>query len=466
MQSPAQSSVREILGASRYHIVGSLGSGGMAEVHLALQTSVGQVRRLAAVKRIRSEMAESRQFVEMFLEEARISAVLSHPNVAHVYEVGCDASGCFMVMEFLRGQSYARILDEVGFLAFDYRCALEVLIATLNGLEYAHGLTDVDGQVMALVHRDISPGNVFVTYDGQVKILDFGIAKATGSSVHTQTGVIKGKVHYMAPEQLRADRTDMRADLYAVGVMLWEATHGAPRWGALPDISIMSELGSGRPPQSPLAEQRGLPVLANQICARALAPEPRHRYRTAAEFRADLLELAALLGPRPSARELGRFVAARFSAEERQQQALIDAALAQLEGGGGHVTDLDLGTRVVARDTTAGPVSAQPRAGERRSAAIVGVLLLVVTAVVAWFKLGGFQGNHADAGAAVAPQSLPEAARPPPESPRQAAIPAAPSIIASDRAPAPRKPAVTRAASSTAPPAERIRLDPSDPWRE
>ncbi|HVJ14179.1 MAG TPA: serine/threonine-protein kinase [Polyangiaceae bacterium] len=461
------------MGASRYRILGSVGSGGMAEVELALQTSVGNVRRLAAVKRVRPEHARSSEFVGMFLEEARISAVLSHPHVVHIYEVGRDDDGVFMAMEYLRGQSFGSVIDEVGFDRLDYGFALEVLLATLDGLEYAHQLCDVDGQPMALVHRDISPSNVFITYDGQIKILDFGIAKALGSSIQTKSGVVKGKIAYMPPEQVCAEPIDARADLYAVGVMLWEATRGESRWGDRTDVSVMSELAAKNPPESPRAEERGLPALADVICARALAPEPDDRYRSAAKFRKELLELADRIGARRSPRELGSYISRLFSVQQRRQQQVIDSALARLDGGADDADEpARPKTRVLAReatDETQAVVSDRSRARERRLPIILGVIGLASAAGVG-LSLRSSDETAAASSAGAAPSATPSAApvaeQAPSAPPPVASVPPA-AVTVTTSARAPRKaPPTARAPGSASPKQPGIVLDRSDPWSE
>ena len=315
----------DAFGGSRYRLICNLGRGGMADVELALQTSSAGVERLAVIKRARPELASRAEFAAMFLEEARIAATLSHQNVVQTYEVGQDAQGYFLVLEFLRGQSYGKILSVAGYT--DYRFSLEVLMGTLLGLEYAHQLTHLSGREMGLVHRDVSPPNVFVTYDGQVKVLDFGIAKALDSTIETDTGVIKGKVSYMAPEQMHGEPLDLRADLYAVGVMLWEATAGCRRFPGVPDVAVVSAVSTQRAPLVPGAAEHGLPPLADAICARALAHDPRQRYASAAEFYEDLSALAELVGGRLPPRALGQYVTELFAAEQALLLQRIEAEL-------------------------------------------------------------------------------------------------------------------------------------------
>ena len=312
-------------GASAYRVVQRLGRGGMADVQLVLQTTPVGVERLAVLKRARPELAQVPEYSAMFWEEARIAATLSHQNVVQTYEVGQDDDGYFMILEFLRGQSYAQVLSRTGYI--DYRFSLEVLLGTLQGLEHAHGLKHPSGAEMSLVHRDISPPNLFVTYDGQIKVLDFGIAKARGSLIETEAGVVKGKVSYMAPEQMVGAACDLRTDLYAVGVLLWEATAGRTRFSGVPEVGILHSVTTQIAPTTPGAVERGLPALADEICQRALAFDPAERYQSASAFHDDLARLADLMGERLGVRGVGQHVVEHFAEERDAQQTLIEAEL-------------------------------------------------------------------------------------------------------------------------------------------
>lgn len=356
----------EAVGGSRYRTLGRLGSGGMADVDLALQTGVGGSSRLCVLKRVRKDLAGRAEFVSMFFEEARISASLSHPNIVQIYEVGGDEQDCFLAMEFLRGRSYAHVARASKFELADYRIDLEVLIATLNGLEHAHQRRDLAGKPMDLVHRDISPPNVIVTYEGEIKLLDFGVAKIKDSVIQTEAGILKGKVAYMAPEMVAGDALDARADIYAVGVMLWEATAGRDRWPRMNDMAILAQLARGGPVEPPGATERGLPALADAITLRALADDPNDRYQTAAELREALVELCERLGGRLSQSEIAAHMSARFGADLEREGNEIEQALKAQHITPGRGTDAEVGgfTKRVRR-TSERP---SDRPGERPSA--------------------------------------------------------------------------------------------------
>src|SRR5512133_824440 len=207
----------------KYRLLAELGHGGMAQVFLALAKGVAGFNKLVVIKQIHAELAEDPDFVRMFLDEARLAARLNHPNVVQTNEVDHDNKRYFIAMEYLEGQTLNRVFNRMGrdpkLLPLGHR--LRLVADGLAGLHYAHELKDYDGKALGVVHRDFTPHNIFVTYNGVVKVVDFGIAKALNSSSQTQSGVLKGKVSYMAPEQARGERVDRRADIFSVGMILW-----------------------------------------------------------------------------------------------------------------------------------------------------------------------------------------------------------------------------------------------------
>src|SRR5215813_10632814 len=207
----------------KYSLVARLATGGMAEIFLARLVGAAGFEKLVCIKRILPHLARDKQFVAMFLDEARIAARISHPNVCQVFELGEIEGSYFLAMEYLEGVPLAcfRRRDYYGD-APDPRLVAGIAIQACEGLHHAHQLKNTDGSVMEVVHRDISPQNLFVTVDGVVKVLDFGIAKIQDASVRTTTGAVKGTYAYMAPEQLRGERLDRRTDVFAMGIVMWE----------------------------------------------------------------------------------------------------------------------------------------------------------------------------------------------------------------------------------------------------
>jgi hypothetical protein len=309
----------------RYEPIAQIGRGGMAEVLLARVHAVGGVRRLAVLKRIWPELATDPDFVSMFLDEARLSLRLNHPNVVQTYEVITGGDELAIAMEYLDGQPLTRVLNRLMRASGDLSLALRlrILCSVLAGLEHAHTLTDIDGAPLEVVHRDVSPQNVFLTYDGQVKLVDFGVAKTLAASHNTRPGTLKGKLAYMAPEQLQRVAIDHRADLFSVGVMLWEMLAGRRMWYRMTEVEIVAHLASGQPLPS-LPQDAGRPSGLDAICARALDADPSCRYTTAAEMEMDLESM--LVGVADShARNLGKVVSMAFTAERAERQAIIEA---------------------------------------------------------------------------------------------------------------------------------------------
>ena len=278
----------DVLASRKYQVLHELGRGGTAVVSAGLARGIGGFTKLVVLKNIKQEFLSDRETVRMFVNEARLSARMNHPNVVQVYEVYRQNKLPVIVMEYLDGQSLARVLPRA------YRdplyttyMAIAILCKVLAGLQYAHSLVDYDGTPLKIVHRDVSPHNVMLTYDGQVKLVDFGIAKLNSSNQDTQTGVIKGKIGYMAPEQVEGIGLDHRADLFAVGVMLWEATARRRMWGQRSDAEIVRCLVLDDIPSLTASEPDVDQELAG-ICDRALAIHPDYRYSSAAEFQAAL----------------------------------------------------------------------------------------------------------------------------------------------------------------------------------
>jgi serine/threonine-protein kinase len=327
MPAPSESSYSDL--GQKYQVLAELGQGGMSLVHLAAARSLGNVRKLVVLKSIRPELVANEKFRQMFLHEARLATRLNHPNIVQTYEVVMMKGRPVIVMEYMEGQPFSRVLRRA--LGKDQPLALAVQLLilqdALQGLEHAHNLADFDGRPLNLVHRDVSPQNVFVTYDGHVKILDFGIAKAMNdTSQHTEAGEIKGKIRYMSPEQMCAERIDQRADLFGVGVMLWETLTRKRLWDGMPDVQVINTvLHKGIP--SPLSVAPDTNPRLAAICEKALAPNPVDRYATASEFQTDLELACAELGIKATHKDLARVMDQLFNDVRAKLRTAIDAKL-------------------------------------------------------------------------------------------------------------------------------------------
>jgi hypothetical protein len=318
----------------KYRLIAELGRGGMGTVYLAVARGPGGFSKLVVIKQLRPVFAEDANFTAMFLEEARLAARLHHPNIVQTNEVVCHPQdGYFMVMEYLEGASLRRIVrrlrargDAEAARALYVRSILDVLVA----LEYAHTLKDFDGRPLNLVHRDVNPSNVVVLHSGQVKLLDFGIAKAADSAQETRAGVLKGKLHYMPPEQMAGDKIDGRADLFAVGAMLWDALTGRKLWEGEKGLDVITSLVHGSIAQ-PRSVNADISEALDRICMRALSFKPADRYPDAASFRADLEK--ELGGRVMTNSELAAAMASEFLEEQERMRALIAEQLRTVDEG-------------------------------------------------------------------------------------------------------------------------------------
>jgi len=274
----------------RYEIVGFLASGGMAEVFLARVRGPSGFERPVVLKRMLPHLTRQESFVNMFVDEARIVARVRHPSVVQVHELTREGGELFMVMEYLEGESLAglsRRLIARG-EALDPETAAYVVAEACSGLHAAHELRGDDGKFLGVVHRDVSPQNLFVTFDGSVKILDFGIAKAQDRVTRTETCELKGKLDYIPPEQCASKEVDRRSDVFSLGVVLYELLtlrRLYKRATALATLKAITE----EPVVPPSRLASSCPKSLDSICLRALARDPGDRYATAADMRRALL---------------------------------------------------------------------------------------------------------------------------------------------------------------------------------
>ncbi len=332
-EAPSSRALGSDAAGGKYRYIAALGHGGMADVYLAVAVGPAGFNKLLVIKRLRQSLEGEPELRAMFLDEARLAARLNHRNVVQTNEIGVVDEQYFIAMEYLDGQPLNRVFARARHekRPLPLGIALHILCDVLAGLQYAHDLADYDGSPLHVVHRDVSPQNVFVTYDGQTKIVDFGIAKAARRMVETHTGVIKGKVAYRAPEQAFSPSSDVdgRADVFSVGVMLWEAIAGRRLWHGLGDPEIIGKMLSDVPKVSAVVPDV-LPELA-AITERALARDRDQRYASAAALRADLEPCIDKLGPRTSAEEVGAYVRELFAEQRAELRGIIDRQLAALD---------------------------------------------------------------------------------------------------------------------------------------
>jgi serine/threonine-protein kinase len=317
----------------RYRLLGELARGGMGIVYVAAAQGPAGFSKLVALKELRPELVDDAELLTMFMEEARLAARLSHPNIVQTNDVDESDGRHFIAMEYLEGRSLHSILKRfAGRGGFPQRLALSVLRDVLAALDYAHDLSSGDGP-LNIVHRDISPLNVLVTFEGHTKVIDFGIAKARDSALETKTGVLKGCANYMAPEQL-VRRADRRSDIFAVGAILFEVLTGRRLWHGMSELEILAALTRG---QIPELQAHAVPIdtspLLVHACEKALSARPEDRFSSAAELRDALDQQLWSNGNAPRNREVSDLLLQEFDRDRQRTRGMIEGALLRLQAG-------------------------------------------------------------------------------------------------------------------------------------
>ena len=299
----------------KYEVIRQIAVGGMAEIYLARTSGIEGFEKLVVIKRILPQYVSNASFVDMFLNEARLAATLHHPNVAQVYDIGVEDGEYFFAMEYVHGEDLDHMSvasDEQG-VPISLDAALTLVAGLCAGLHYAHDRAGPDGKPLGIVHRDVSPSNVLVSYDGAVKLVDFGIARASSRPGTTQGG-LKGKIAYMSPEQCRAKGTlDRRSDIYAVGTILYQLTTGRMPFDGETEYQILNQIVNDDPP-APSTIVDGYPRSLEQIVQRSLARDPANRYATAQELQAAVEDFAHETRLRVSPLVLARLMGTLFPA--------------------------------------------------------------------------------------------------------------------------------------------------------
>jgi hypothetical protein len=274
----------------RYSIVEQIGQGGMAEIFAAVSAGEGGFRRPVVIKRLRPEMAVDANAVAQFCDEANLLAALHHPNIVAVHDFGRSGGQYYLAEEYVVGRDLGRVIEN-SFARWRRSPPLEIIayvgVELLKALDYAHGLTNEMGRPLGIVHRDVSPENVMLSARGEVKLLDFGVVKAEGRVTRTETGVVKGNVTYMAPEQARGLEVDSRADLYSVALVLYMFATGRPLYVAETTYGLLMKAGNG-PGVEDRSAIRDLPPPLAAVIDRATATRLEDRYPSARAMAADL----------------------------------------------------------------------------------------------------------------------------------------------------------------------------------
>jgi eukaryotic-like serine/threonine-protein kinase len=406
--------------SDRFRVIRQLGAGGAAEVFLALARGPGGFQKLVVLKKPRTAPGEPAVPRNMFFHEARIAARLNHPNCAQVIGIEEIDGVPVIVLEYLEGLTLSALRNDAG-AKVPLAVELSILHDALLGLQHAHELRDFDGTPLGIVHRDVSPQNVLVTYDGEVKVLDFGIAKANRQSEQTEVGVIKGKFRYMAPEQINGSPMDARTDVFAAGIILWEALTGQRLWSGFSEAKLLQKVMDGNVPP-PRTVVPAVPERLEKVCLRATAARREDRYHSAQDMALELASAARELGL-PAGRELlasyldvnyretrhavraqveSELADATFQADDRRANALWEASTSHVSiapelSDANFPSDSLGGSTIPVSPTGAGAnTGEEPIAGGRNgSGLIVGALLGFLACAVAFLALNRFASEPA-----------------------------------------------------------------------
>ncbi|MDJ0720199.1 MAG: protein kinase [Desulfobacterales bacterium] len=376
----------------KYWLTDRIAVGGMAELYRGKISGDEGFEKAVAVKKILPHLAAEKDAVNYFIDEARLAALLQHPNIAQIYDFGRLEDAYFIAMEYLFGKDLKSVLHlaEERNLPLSLENALHITSRICSGLDYAHNMKDLQGDLLNIIHRDVSPQNIFITYDGQVKIIDFGIAKAASRITSTRSGVIKGKVAYMSPEQAEGLEVDHRADIFSVGILLYEMVTGRFMY----DGDAMEILSRARDADFTRPERivRDLPECVILSLDTALAKDTRTRYSSCGEMLSDLEDCIYHLNFRPSDQKLAQYMKALFENEFESEEASMTRALRRVMP-----TDAALETAAADRPGYQETMVLDTETATRRSRRWLGIalcLLILVAGGAFWFLNRPGDGNQ------------------------------------------------------------------------
>ncbi|MBZ5587604.1 MAG: TonB family protein [Acidobacteriia bacterium] len=311
----------------QYELIEPIATGGMAEVYRARMKGVEGFQKIVAIKRILAHLTDNDEFVTMFVDEAKLAAQLQHPNIIHIYDLGKIERSYYIAMEYIDGKDLRSILRTLEEKKSRLPLGLALFIGSrlAAALDYAHRKKDLQGTAMALVHRDVSPQNVLISYDGDIKLCDFGIAKAASKASHTRAGALKGKLQYMSPEQAWGRDIDHRSDIFSLGLVLYEMLTGRKGFAGDSELSILEQVRAPRlvPPRD---IDPSIPPEVERVVLKALKENREDRYQTAADLASDLVSILQSIRPAPGAPELGAFLADLVGRERPASTATAPAA--------------------------------------------------------------------------------------------------------------------------------------------
>ncbi len=319
---------------SNYKISRRIGRGGMAEIFLAMQEGIGGFEKIVTVKRIFPHFCEDEKFVQMFLDEARLAAAIRHPNVVEILDIRQDKDGFFIVMEYLSGETLAYMFESINerdeAMPVAMVCRIGADIAA--GLHAGHSTTEVDGELQPIIHRDVTPSNVIVCFNGFIKIVDFGVAKATLGKSHSRPGSLKGKIPYLAPEQILDKPADARTDVFQLGVVLHEMVTGQRLFSAGTDHKAMNAVLQRRiPPPSEICPD--LPEELDRVLLGALERDHSKRTQTADQLRRGLEKVLSAIGQSVTQQDVAEWMQGAFSEQRDKRLKIERECIAEMREG-------------------------------------------------------------------------------------------------------------------------------------
>jgi TonB family protein len=406
----------------QYTLLEKIAVGGMAEVWKARMRGVEGFQKMVAIKKILPHMSDNSEFIGMFIDEAKLAAQLSHPNIVHIYDLGKIGRSYYIAMEYVEGKDLRSILNAGRRRGMPLPIGLSLLIAArvANALDYAHRKRDFEGRELSLVHRDVSPQNVLISNEGDVKLCDFGIAKAVSKAGQTQMGALKGKLQYMSPEQAWGKAVDARSDIFSLGAVLFEMLTGERLFSGESEMSVLESVRQGHT-RSPREVDPSLPAEVDEIVTRALAHEVPNRFQSAAEMSQRLEALLHGLRPTPGPADLAAYLQ-RIAEPEVEVEA--DSAHFLLEPPGGPAfptvapaaapaaPSIETGEEPVAAVAPVGEVRVEETGKKGRGLLYAAIVVLLLAILLTLFFL-----NRRS--------SAPPPAEPPPASPSAAPSPGA-----------------------------------------
>jgi eukaryotic-like serine/threonine-protein kinase len=350
----------------RYTLLCRLATGGMANLYLARFLGPDGFEKLVAIKRIHEHLTENPEFVQMFIDEARLAARINHPNVAQVLELGTVGKSYFIAMEYVEGETLTSVLRLV---KPQYPVGARILANAAAGLHAAHELRSSAGQLLQVVHRDVSPSNLLITYEGSVKVVDFGVARARGKMHSTAVGTVKGKLAYMAPEQAQHQEIDRRADIFALGIILYELTTWQRLFRADTEQETVAKVVECKiPPPSVMVDD--YPSELEEIVLRALQKDPAKRYQTAQQMEQELEQFIVSSGTAVPPSAVGDLMISLFADRQQEKKEMIRTCADFAE-----IPELE--------PETDGSLSLAPQARRRWPAMLLGLLVLALVSIAA-----------------------------------------------------------------------------------